>query len=352
MKAQSKEINFNGVNVYCGIDIHKKTWSVSIEVEDTPYRKSFTQPADKEALVRFLKSHYPGANIHAAYEAGYFGFGLYRYLTEQGIKCSVLNPADIPSTHKEKDQKRDKLDSKKIIRSLREEPVQMVWVPPVSVEQDRQLLRTRRAMVKNQTRTQNQIKALLQIHGVSYPEEFKKDKTSWSKKFISWLESVELAESSATYALRLHIQTLLHTRSTILEATKMIRAMSQSERYAEVYQRLVQIGGVGTICGMTLLTEIGDVNRFKNPDTFRSFIGLIPRSNSSGEKDHHGRITQRANGHIRFLLIQSAWRAIACSSHFCAIYTAYIKRMPANKAIVRVAAKMANSIYYAMKTEK
>lgn len=351
MQAQSNEINFNGVNVYCGIDIHKKTWSVSIEVDQTPYRKSFTQPADKEALVRFLKSHYPGANIHAAYEAGYFGFGLQRYLTDHEITCSVLNPADIPTTHKEKDQKRDKLDSKKITRSLRVQPIRKIWVPTVSQEQDRQLLRARRAAVKDQTSTQNRIKALLQINDIPYPAMFQNQKSSWSKRFISWLESIEFAEHSGTCALRMHIKTLLHNRSCVLEFTREIRALSQSQRYIEVYSKLVAIGGIGVIVGMTLLTEIGDVKRFKNTDAFRSFIGLIPSSYSSGEKDYQGRITPRANRHLRSLLIQSSWRAISCSEYFCGKYTTYTKKMTGNKAIVRVAGKLANSIYYAMKAE-
>lgn len=351
MRAQSTEINFNGVNVYCGIDIHKKTWSVSIELDQTSYRKSFTQPADKEALVRFLKSHYPGANIHAAYEAGYFGFGLHRYLTDHGITCSVLNPADIPTTHKEKDQKRDKLDSKKITRSLRVEPIRTIWVPTVSQEQDRQLLRARRAAIKDQTSTQNRIKALLQINDISYPEMFQNQKAGWSKRFISWLESIEFAEHSATCALGMHIKTLLHNRSCVLEFTREIRALSQSQRYIAVYSKLVAIGGIGVIVGMTLLTEIGDVKRFKSADAFRSFIGLIPSSHSSGEKDYQGRITPRANRHLRSLLIQSAWRAISCNEYFCSRYTTYTKKMPANKAIVRVAAKLANSVYYAMKSE-
>lgn len=351
MITQSTEINFNGVNVFCGIDIHKKTWSVSIEVEHTHYRKSFTQPADKEALVRFLKSHYPGANIHAAYEAGYFGFGLYRYLTDHGITCSVLNPADIPTTHKEKDQKRDKLDSKKITRSLRVEPIRTIWVPTVSQEQDRQLLRARRAAVKDQTSTQNRIKALLQINDICYPEMFQNQKSSWSKRFISWLESIEFAEHSATCALRIHITTLLHSRSCLLGFTREIRALSQSQRYYAVYSKLVAIGGIGVIVGMTLLTEIGDVKRFKNTDAFRSFLGLIPSSHSSGEKDYQGRITPRANRHLRSLLIQSAWRAISCNEYFCSIYTAYTKKMPGNKAIVRVAVKLSNRVYYTMKPE-
>ena len=54
----------------------------------------------------FIKNNYPGANVIAGYEAGYFGYSLYHYLRDNGIACSVLHPADIPTTDKEKKQKR------------------------------------------------------------------------------------------------------------------------------------------------------------------------------------------------------------------------------------------------------
>lgn len=351
MQAQSKEINFNGVNVFCGIDIHKKTWAVSLEVEGTTHRKNFSQPADKEAFVNFLRNNYPGANYHVAYEAGYFGFSLCRYLESEGISCRVLHPADIPTTHKEKDQKRDNLDSKKITRLLVTEKEKSIWVPEVYQEQDRSLLRVRRAKVKDRTRTQNRIKAFLEINGITYPDVYQRKSTGWSKRFISWLESIEFEERSATVAFRMYLDDLLHCRSSILTATREIRALSQSERYLTAYNKIITIAGIGPIVGMTLLTEIGDIRRFQNTDRFRSFIGLIPSSYSSGEKDYQGNITPRANKHLRSLLIQSAWRSISTSVYFCAKYTAYRKRMPANKAIVRLATKLANQVYYALKTE-
>jgi transposase len=351
MQTQRKEINFNGVNVYCGIDLHKKTWSVTVEVENTPFRKSFSQPADKEALVHYLHNNYPGANYCVAYEAGYFGFGLHRYLESQGITCCVLHPADIPTTHKEKDQKRDKLDSKKITRSLRTETDRAIWVPKVYQEQDRQLLRVRRSKVKDQTRTQNRIKSFLQINAVPYPESFLSSNSGWSKRFIDWLEKIEFEETSAKESLRVYIEDLLSCRSSVLKATQAIRVLSQSERYNKAYNKIISITGIGPIVGMTLLTEIVDIKRFKNTDKFSSFIGLIPSSHSSGEKDYQGRITPRANSHLRSLLIQSAWRAISSSEYFCAQYTSYRKKMPANKAIVRVARKLANHVYYVLKIE-
>ncbi len=77
----------------------------------------------------------------AAYEAGYFGFTTQRMLTDQGVDCLVIHPSDIPTTHKEKDQKRDPIDSRKIARSLRAGQIRSIWVPPVTVSQDRRMSR-------------------------------------------------------------------------------------------------------------------------------------------------------------------------------------------------------------------
>ena len=42
MKTQSKQIEFNGQNFYCGIDIYQKSWTVTIQT-DSLVLKTFTQ---------------------------------------------------------------------------------------------------------------------------------------------------------------------------------------------------------------------------------------------------------------------------------------------------------------------
>jgi transposase len=105
------------------------------------------------------------------------------------------------------------------------------------------------------------------------------------------------------------------------------------------------------ITAMTLITEIGDINRFKNPDNFRSFIGLIPSSKSSGEKDYQSGITKRTNQHLRYLLVEATWIAIRNDPYYLHHYKRYQKRMKDNNALIRTAGKLANRIYYCMKNE-
>jgi transposase len=117
MEAQVKKIDFTGQNIYAGFDVHKKSWKVTIMAEDTFY-KTFTQPPNPEVLYNYLKSNFPGGNYHSAYEAGFCGFWIHDKLTSLGVRSIVVNPADIPTTDKERVQKEDKRDSRKIARSL------------------------------------------------------------------------------------------------------------------------------------------------------------------------------------------------------------------------------------------
>ena len=353
MQTQSKRIDFSGQNFYCGFDTHKKTWTVTIETDEIAL-KTFTQNADADLLVQHLRKNYPGGNFIAGYEAGYFGYGIQRKLESMGVHCLVINPADIPTTNKDKDQKRDPRDSRKIAKALKNKEVSTIWIPPVAIEEDRQLLRTRSALAKDQTRTKNRIKAFLQIHGIKYPETFSKSGSHWSARFVKWLQAIQLTEPSGTEALQSFIRHLQFLRSEILVVSQKIRVLTKSCRYEKTYNRLIKIKGIGMITAMTLITEIGDINRFKNPDNFRSFIGLIPSSRSSGEKEYQGRITNRANSHLRYLLVEATWIAIRNDPYYLHHYKEYRKRMKDNNALIRTAGKLANQIFYSMKntTEK
>jgi len=49
MQTQSNKIDFNGQHVYIGIDVHLKSWTVTIMTELLVHR-TFSQPAKPEAL--------------------------------------------------------------------------------------------------------------------------------------------------------------------------------------------------------------------------------------------------------------------------------------------------------------
>ncbi|NQU88626.1 MAG: hypothetical protein HQ541_23020 [Mariniphaga sp.] len=81
MLTQDNELNFNGENIYIGIDTHKKNWKVALYSNDTAL-KTFTQNPEPGLLINHLKRNYPHANYYCAYEAGFSGFGVQKHLTK------------------------------------------------------------------------------------------------------------------------------------------------------------------------------------------------------------------------------------------------------------------------------
>ena len=111
---RSKSIDFTGKNIYVGLDVHKKSWSVTILLDELEHR-TFTSAPNPEVVHKYLNKHFPGGSYFSAYECGFSGYGHHRTLNELGIKNIVINPADVPSSNKEKTTKTDKVDSRKTL---------------------------------------------------------------------------------------------------------------------------------------------------------------------------------------------------------------------------------------------
>jgi transposase len=153
----SKGLNFKGQNLYIGIDVHLKSWVVTVLSEQLALKK-FSQPPSVEALSKFLTTHYPEANCHSVYEAGYSGFWIHEGLIKAGIHNIVVNPSDVPQMVREKLHKTDAIDSAKLARSLRSGELKGIYIPSREVQEQRSLIRLRSSIVKDMTRDKTGLK--------------------------------------------------------------------------------------------------------------------------------------------------------------------------------------------------
>lgn len=128
--------------------------------------------------------------------------------------------------------------------------------------------------------------------------------------------------------------------------------MSKTERYDARFKLLTSISGIGPTISMLILTEIEDIKRFKNLDQLCSFIGLIPSTKSSGDKEKTGDITARGHKLLRTLIVEAAWVAIRNDPALMLCFVNYTKRMNPNKAIIRIAKKLLNRIRYVLIKEQ
>jgi transposase len=339
MQQKINEKTFDGQSIYVGIDIHKKDWKVTIMTAELCY-KTFSSVPKAEKLDAYLKSNFPGGTYYSAYEAGFSGFWLHKELTNLGIHSIVVNPADIPTTDKERKQKEDLRDSRKIAHSLRSGQLKGIYILKEAVQHDRMLLRTRNALVKDLNRSKNRIKSMLFFLGVNLPDRFSSPRSSWSKPFIKWLEELSFEHSTAKEGLDAHLDQVRHLRSSTLKITRQINLLAKTNQYQENVALLISMPGIGTLTAMMLLTELEDINRFKSFEDLCSYVGLVPSTSSSGENDINTGITPRRNARLRSSLIESSWVAIRNDPALLSSYQNLTKRMPGTRAIVRIAKKL------------
>lgn len=347
---QGKELDFRGTTIYCGVDVHKKNWRVNIQ--DSEFElEDFSQNADADILYKHLNRRYPGARFKVCYEAGFSGFSAQRYLDQQGIDCLIVNAADVATTDKEKRQKNDKIDARKLCEHLQSKKVNGIYIPELHWEHGRSLVRARARIVSNQTRCKNRIWQLLHFSGLQLPKDYEAGQY-WSKNCIKLLEAIDCGSEALKTTLQLYIRDYQQTRSLLLEATRAVRKLCRQPEYERYIKWLRSIPGIGEVNAAVILFELQDVRRFKHLDQLCSYAGLVPNTSDSGDTRISKGITNRANSFLRVALVESSWCVIRKDPALLMKYKQYLRKMNKNKAIIRIAKHLLSRINYVLKNEK
>ena len=350
MPTQKNKLDFSNQNIYAGFDVHLKNWKVSIMVDDI-HHKTFSQNPSPHQLVGYLRENFPSGNYFTAYEAGFCGFWIHQELQKLGVNSIVVNPADIPTTGKETRQKEDKRDSLKIVKSLRAGLLQPIYTPTKENLEDRALIRLRFSASKDLARAKNRIKSYLYFMGIEIPPEYQKQSKSFTRSYLKWLEELAISERSKNN-LQLYIKQASQANDTKKHVNSQLKNLFESPEYCRNYQLLKTVVGIGTVSAAIFLLEIENIQRFKTLDHFCSFIGLVPSTKSSGEKEKTGGITQRRSKILRSTLTEAAWVAIRRDPVLMKKYFDLKQRMNQNRAIIRIAKSLAARILFVLKNQK
>lgn len=291
--------------IFCGIDIHKYHWVLCYFCDGLIIEK-VTIDSDYKLLLRHTERFYSTASkVKFVYEAGFSGYHLSRQLTSHNYECMITPPNRVPQSQNK--VKTDKRDAQKLAQYFASGLLKKVYVPPLSVESDRQILRLRKSCSQKLTRVKNQIKSYLNLHGFFwYPVNGSK----WTKKYLSWLESIEFELPIQRIIVDEYLKEFHYFRDRIAELTRRLREMSRQQAYYRNFKRLVACKGIGLITAMTFLLELYDLLRFPSTDKFSSYIGLTPSQFSSGPHVRLGHITREGNAHVRCALVESTWTVI------------------------------------------
>lgn len=143
-------------------------------------------------------------------------------------------------------------------------------------------------------------------------------------------------------ALLVLVDALAHVWEQIdaLEAQIVAR-----HRADEVSRRLASIPGIGPITAMAIAATVPDPSMFRSGREFAAWLGLTPKSHSSGGKEKLGRISKQGDRYIRHLLYIGAGNAVRLAKARAASGEAWIRslqeRRPPKIVIIALANKTA-----------
>lgn len=288
---------------FVGIDDSKKHLDIAIAEDGRggEVRVVARIANERSALKRMLSRLGRKHELRVVYEAGPNGFSLYREVVALGHACMVAAPSKTP--RKAGDRiKNDRRDAEQLARLHRAGELTAVWVPGEGLEGMRDLVRAREAVKHTHTRACARVQQFLQRHGRRY-----EGRSSWTRRHWCWLDAQKFGEASTQYAFE-------ELRAMVFEASERLRRFDEEIarqcaewRMEPLVRALMAHRGVSLVVACTLVAEIGDFSRFRNPRELMAFVGLVPSLHASGEQRRNGRITRMGNAHARRVLVEGAW---------------------------------------------
>ena len=152
--------------------------------------------------------------------------------------------------------KTDKRDTMTLAKLLAVNLVPPVWVPPEHVRELRGLINHRHRLIQHQTQSKNRLQSLLHRHHIVPPG---------GKLFAPanrpWWHNLDLSRTEKL-RIRQDLFMLDQLAQLVKETAAEIYHLSVSQPWVQMVPYLIQFTGIGALTAMTILSAIGDIERF------------------------------------------------------------------------------------------
>lgn len=242
---------------------------------------------------RFSSEQQP---LRIAIEAGTHSPWVSRLLKECGHEVLVANPRKTRLIYSNK-RKTDEIDAENLARLARLDPKLLYPLKHRSEECQAHMaiIRSREALVGCRTQLVNHVRGAVKSFGARLP---KCPARSFHKKVV---EHIPEALWPAVEPL---LETIGSLTERIREYERQLETICQ-EHYPET-ELLRQVEGVGALTALTFVLTLEDPYRFEKSRAVGAYLGLVPASDQSGDRDPQKRISKEGDEMMRKLLVGSA----------------------------------------------
>ena len=238
-------------------------------------------------------------------------------------------------------QKTDQRDAAHLLKLLREGRFPKLWAPDREQRDLRQLVLHRHKLVLIRTRVKNELQHLAMNKGMQ-----RKGKL-WSQVGMQLLRELPLKPwAGCRREDLLKLLAMLDQQIGKLDGA----VQGAAEQHAQAKLLMTQ-PGVGPNTALAYVLTIGDVGRFPRGKQVASYLGLIPREETSGGRQKLGAITKQGNRLLRSLLVEAAQVAVRHDPQMRREYLHRCHRKPKAVAKIAAARKLAIRLYWMLRTQ-
>jgi transposase len=277
---------------YIGIDLHKTSSQVCILTEDGELIERRIK-TDKESFDKLFADRPPARIlVETSTESEWCA----RHLEALGHEVIVADPNFAPMyATRDRRIKTDKRDARALCEACR-----LGAYRPAHRTSDRQRdvrahLLVRETLVRTRSKYISFIGALARLEGCRI-------KAGPSPSFARRVEVAGLPAHTLAQIEPLLVM-LKALNEQIKAADKRVEEIAKADK---VVQRLCSVPGVGPVVATTFAATLDDSSRFRGAKHVRSYLGLVPREYSSGERQRRGRISKAGSVRARSLLVEAA----------------------------------------------
>ena len=250
-------------------------------------------PTTPEALRRRFASE---QHLRIAIETGTHSPWVSRLLEECGHEVLVANARKLRLIYANK-QKTDEVDAENLARLARVDPKLLYPVAHRGEESQAHLaiIRSRQALVGCRTQLVNHVRGAVKSFGARLP---KCPARSFHNR----------APDHIPEALRLALGPILEQIGSLTERIRQYDRQLEtvSEEHYPQTQHLRQVEGIGPLTALTFILTLEDPYRFEKSRSVGAYLGLVPATDRSGDRDPQKHISKEGDEMLRKLLVSSA----------------------------------------------
>ena len=329
------------MSIVMGVDQHRAQITAEwIDLASGEISRARVRPADRAGVRRFL-ARFAGQQLEVALEATTGWRFLVEELRAVGAVVHLAEPAETAALRGTKRRaKSDRADARHHRELLLAGRLPESWIPPDHILDLRARVRLRHTLIEQHCQWQQRIQAVLYHHGCPHRRQLM---VADGREWLAAQPLPETARQQITVAIAM-VDALERELAPVTHELRLYaRRQTGCKALIEAYY------GIGELCAVTVVSELGDCRRFANGRDAVRYGGLDVTVYQSDRHRAPGHLSRQGPPALRWALYEAAQVARRPGSPDRAYYEQAAERLGGNRACLALARKLLKRCYHTLR---